>query len=120
MGSGARMRILLDTHVLVWLLDDSERISDEVHAQIQQAADEDLLFVSAITPWEIAMLVSKGRLRLGRMWPIGWTPRSACREFTLSRFRLRSPWPARGCHGRFTPIRRTAFCWPPCVIWMRH
>src|SRR5271157_794834 len=60
------MRIVLDTHVLVWLLEDSERIGEPVHAQIQQAADEDTLFVSAITPWEIAMLVAKGRLRLGQ------------------------------------------------------
>jgi PIN domain nuclease of toxin-antitoxin system len=60
------MRILLDTHALVWLLEDSEHIGDPVHAQIQQAADEDALFVSAITPWEIAMLVAKGRLRLGQ------------------------------------------------------
>ena len=60
------MRILLDAHILVWLLEDSERIGEMVHAQIQQAADDDCLFVSAITPWEIAMLVAKGRLRLGQ------------------------------------------------------
>jgi PIN domain nuclease of toxin-antitoxin system len=60
------MRILLDTHILVWLLEDSERTGESVHARIQQAADEDSLFVSAITPWEIAMLVAKGRLRLGQ------------------------------------------------------
>lgn len=66
MGSGAGMRILLDTHVLVWLLEDSERIGEPVHAQIQQAADEDCLFVSAITPWEISMLVARERLRLGQ------------------------------------------------------
>jgi PIN domain nuclease of toxin-antitoxin system len=58
--------LLLDTHVLIWLLEDSDRISDPVHERIQQAADEDRLFVSAITPWEIAMLVSKGKLRLSR------------------------------------------------------
>jgi PIN domain nuclease of toxin-antitoxin system len=60
------MRILLDTHILVWLLEDSERIGEPVHAQIQHAADEDCLFVSAITPWEISMLVAKARLRLGQ------------------------------------------------------
>ena len=60
------MKLLLDTHVLVWLLDDSARISDSAHEQLQQSADQDRLFVSAITPWEIAMLVSKGRLRLSR------------------------------------------------------
>ena len=59
------MRLLLDTHILVWLMEDSARIGDPVHAQIQQAADEDRLSVSAITPWEIAMLVAKGMLRLG-------------------------------------------------------
>jgi PIN domain nuclease of toxin-antitoxin system len=58
--------LLLDTHVLVWLLEDSSRIADPLHAQIQQAADMDQLFVSAITPWEIAMLVTKGRLRLSQ------------------------------------------------------
>jgi PIN domain nuclease of toxin-antitoxin system len=60
------MRILLDTHILIWLLEDSERISEAVHVQIQQAADEDSLYVAAITPWEIAMLVASGRLRLGQ------------------------------------------------------
>jgi PIN domain nuclease of toxin-antitoxin system len=60
------MRLLLDTHILVWLMEGSNRIGDPVHAQIQQAADEDRLSVSAITPWEIAMLVAKGKLRLGR------------------------------------------------------
>jgi PIN domain nuclease of toxin-antitoxin system len=60
------MKLLLDTHVLVWLLEDSDRISERIHARVQQAADEDSLFVSAITPWEIAMLTAKGRLRLNR------------------------------------------------------
>jgi len=60
------MRLLLDTHVLVWLLADSARISGRVYAHIERAADKDELFVSAITPWEIAMLVAKERLRLNR------------------------------------------------------
>jgi PIN domain nuclease of toxin-antitoxin system len=60
------MKLLLDTHVLVWLLEDSSRISEVVYAQLQQAAYEDQLLVSAITPWEIAMLAVKGKLRLAR------------------------------------------------------
>jgi PIN domain nuclease of toxin-antitoxin system len=60
------MRLLLDTHVLVWLLNDSDRISAAIYSQIERAAEQDLLFVSAITPWEIAMLVAKGRLGLDR------------------------------------------------------
>ena len=60
------MRLLLDTHVLVWLLADSARISSQAYAKIEQAADADELFASAITPWQIAMLVAKERLRLNR------------------------------------------------------
>jgi PIN domain nuclease of toxin-antitoxin system len=60
------MRLLLDTHVLVWLLNDSAQISGRVYAKMERAADADELFVSAITPWEIAMLVAKERLRLNR------------------------------------------------------
>lgn len=60
------MKLLLDTHVLVWQLEDSSRISEEVFAQLQQAANEDQLLVSAITPWEIALLDAQGRLKLAR------------------------------------------------------
>jgi PIN domain nuclease of toxin-antitoxin system len=60
------MRLLLDTHVLVWLLNDSDRIGSAIYNKIERAAEQDLLFVSAITSWEIAMLVAKGRLGLNR------------------------------------------------------
>ena len=56
--------LVLDTHVLIWLLRDAERISESVFAQIQHAADENSIIISAITPWEIALLVSKKRLHL--------------------------------------------------------
>jgi PIN domain nuclease of toxin-antitoxin system len=59
-------RLLLDTHVLVWLLAGSMRLGTGARQRIQQAAEQDGLLVSAITPWEIAMLVSKGRLALDR------------------------------------------------------
>ena len=57
---------LLDTHVLVWLLSGSARLSAQARPFLQQAAQDNALLVSAITPWEIAMLVSKGRLTLDR------------------------------------------------------
>lgn len=56
------MALLLDTHALVWLLEGNERLGSESRALINAAAHADGLYVSAITPWEIAMLVSKGRL----------------------------------------------------------
>lgn len=57
---------LLDTHVLVWLLSGNSRLGGQARPLIQRAAEENTLLVSAITPWEIAMLVSKGRLALDR------------------------------------------------------
>lgn len=57
---------LLDTHVLVWLLSGSSRLGVQARSFIQQSAQDNTLLVSAITPWEIAMLVRKGRLALDR------------------------------------------------------
>ena len=56
--------LLLDTHVLIWLLRDADRIAEQVYDRIQGAANENLLFVSAITPWEIALLVAKKKITL--------------------------------------------------------
>jgi PIN domain nuclease of toxin-antitoxin system len=56
------MNLLLDTHALIWLLDGNERLGGKARALIAQAARAHSLYVSAITPWEIAMLVSKERL----------------------------------------------------------
>lgn len=56
--------LLLDTHVFVWLLAGNARLGLKARSAIQSAAEAGELFVSAITPWEIAVLVSKGRLLL--------------------------------------------------------
>ena len=54
--------VVLDTHALVWLLAGNRRLSPAVARVVRQAADTNQAFVSAITPWEIAMLVAKNRL----------------------------------------------------------
>lgn len=58
--------VLLDTHVLIWLLNGDRTLSPAAVAEIERAAREATVFVSAITPWEIGMLVAKGRLTLTR------------------------------------------------------
>ena len=58
--------IVVDTHVLVWLAVDDVRLGEAARASISVAAADGGLLVSAITSWEIAMLVHKGRLLLGR------------------------------------------------------
>jgi PIN domain nuclease of toxin-antitoxin system len=56
--------LLLDTHALVWLLFGEPMLGPLAHKSIQLASRTDRLLVSAITPWEIALLVSKRRIDL--------------------------------------------------------
>ncbi len=58
--------ILLDTHAFVWTVDGDRRLGPRARAVVEEAASAKGVLVSAITPWEIALLVEKGRLRLGR------------------------------------------------------
>lgn len=54
--------ILLDTHALVWLDEGNERLGKQSLSLINEAFKSEKLFVSAISFWEVAMLVEKGRL----------------------------------------------------------
>ena len=58
--------IVLDTHVLVWALDGNRRLGADACAAIAAAERADGIGVSAITPWEIALLADRGSLRLAR------------------------------------------------------
>jgi PIN domain nuclease of toxin-antitoxin system len=55
------VRLLLDTHVFLWLQDDPERLGE--HLPGLEDTRNDLL-VSAATSWEIAIKYAKGRLGL--------------------------------------------------------
>lgn len=57
--------LLLDTHTLVWSINDGPKLGRGAKESIRVAGDEGRVLVSAITPWEVALLVSKGRLTLG-------------------------------------------------------
>lgn len=54
--------ILIDTHVLVWLEYGSSRLGKQSLDIIDKALYAGELAVSAVTFWEIAMLIEKGRL----------------------------------------------------------
>lgn len=58
--------IVVDTHVLLWLSEGAERIGRTTRRKIEQAAKRRELFVSAISYWELGMLIAAGRLRLPR------------------------------------------------------
>lgn len=57
--------LLLDTHVLVWSIQDSPRLGSAIKGILNNAAIQRRIAISAISPWEIGLLVSKGRLQLG-------------------------------------------------------
>lgn len=56
--------LLLDTHVWIWLNNGSPELKPAVIREIDRAASEGLLFISAISVWEVATLVSKKRILL--------------------------------------------------------
>jgi PIN domain nuclease of toxin-antitoxin system len=63
--------ILLDTHVLVWMVSDSSRLSRPAARELRKAEQNAELAIASITLWELALLYSHGRLRTtGTMNPL--------------------------------------------------
>jgi PIN domain nuclease of toxin-antitoxin system len=58
--------LLLDTHTLVWLMFGDSKLGRKAREAIRHACSEDRAVVSAITLWEIGVLVSKKRIDLYR------------------------------------------------------
>ena len=58
--------LLLDTHILIWLMEGNTRLPVGVRKRIATAALSDEVLISAITPWEIALLVAKKKIYLLR------------------------------------------------------
>ncbi len=56
------MRLLLDTHLLLWWLEDSPSLSAQAREVIGNS--ENTVFVSAVSLWEIRLKQSLGKLRL--------------------------------------------------------
>ena len=55
--------ILLDTHVLLWLVTDPNRLSRPAASVIRRARVRDGMVISDITLLELAILFAKGRVR---------------------------------------------------------
>lgn len=55
--------ILLDTQALVWAVAEPRRLSGPALAAIQKARTGDGLAVAAITLWELAALIARGRIQ---------------------------------------------------------
>lgn len=57
------MRYLLDTHVFLWKVANSERIPTKVLSETENPDNE--IFVSAVSLWEIAIKTRIGKMDLG-------------------------------------------------------
>jgi PIN domain nuclease of toxin-antitoxin system len=56
------VKLLLDSHVLLWWLDGAERLSRESEAAIRRGASD--VAVSVVSLWELSIKQSLGKLRV--------------------------------------------------------
>jgi PIN domain nuclease of toxin-antitoxin system len=97
------LKLLLDTHVWLWLALEPERLSRKATAAVEDATNE--VFLSPISVWETLVLARRGRIDLEpdpQKWvgaALGRTPATvaelthavAMRSETLPGFRSRDP-----------------------------
>lgn len=85
MGSGSRLKLLLDTHILVWSQLERDRLTKRVHRALTDLSNQ--LWLSPISSWEILLLTERGRLQLD-LPPAEWIGRALSgaplREATLT------------------------------------
>lgn len=55
------MKFLLDTHVLVWWLEDADQLSSEAAKTIGNP--EHTILISAVVGWELAIKVKSGKMK---------------------------------------------------------
>ena len=98
--------LLLDTHIALWLDSGSERLEASTRALIDDCRrDSGTIFLSAVTAWEIALLVDTERITLDvpvESWidrfvarpgikSVPLVHRTACRAYQLHRLEHRDP-----------------------------
>lgn len=54
------MKLLVDSHVVIWWLADDPTLSDDIKAKLDHEPD---VFVSAATVWEVAIKQAIGKVR---------------------------------------------------------
>ncbi len=72
--------IVLDTHVWVWWLSESQALSPKVQKLLTEAQAKQAIFISSISVWEVAQLASRGRLKL-TMDPGDWIAQTESLSF---------------------------------------
>ena len=72
--------IVLDTHAWIWWVSNPEFLSEKAKQIIDEAVVNRNVLISTISTWEVAMLVSRGRLKL-TMPPDDWVAASEALPF---------------------------------------
>lgn len=57
-------KLLLDTHVWIWLMRGDKKLSVSFIRSLEKRKEKGGLFVSAISIWELGMLVERGKIEL--------------------------------------------------------
>jgi len=60
------MRLLLDTHVLLWWLNDSPELSQDAKNAISK--QDNMVYISSVCIWEIVIKQSLGKLSMPDNW----------------------------------------------------
>lgn len=75
------MRYLLDTHAFLWTATRSRQLPERARSAILDA--DNLIFVSAVSFWEIATKFRKGRLDLDGLQPIDFVDKAAAMDIAI-------------------------------------
>ena len=73
--------------MLVWILEDDPRLGATARSEIVRAFDEDSLYVSLTSLWELGCLVAKGKIRVPdlRSWWLEAVRRLRATELPIDR-----------------------------------
>ena len=63
MGGTGRLKLILDTHIILWSAAEPQRLSPKIAEALESTSNE--LWYSPISVWEILVLAEKGRVSLG-------------------------------------------------------
>jgi PIN domain nuclease of toxin-antitoxin system len=72
--------IVLDTHAWIWWVSNPAFLSEKAKQVIDEAVTNRNVLISTISTWEVAMLVSRGRLKL-TIRPDDWVAASEALPF---------------------------------------
>ncbi len=56
------MKLLIDTHILLWHLEDNHKQSETVKKELQDSSNQ--IFISQASIWEMSIKISLGKLKI--------------------------------------------------------